>query len=104
MNNEIKAFLVNIKGNDEWKEIYDYITNLQEENERLKLELSGYRQAILNDDKLMGLQAELDLYKDNNKYLNNKIDKAVKYIGKPNDNYWCEEAKYLLNILKGEDK
>ena len=30
MNNEIKAFLVNIKENEDYKEIYDYITNLQE--------------------------------------------------------------------------
>ena len=46
--------------------ILNYITNLQEENERLNLELSGYRQAILNDDNLMGLKS--------------RIDKAIEYI------------------------
>ena len=42
MSDEIKAFLVNIKGNEEFKSIYDYITNLQNRinNAIIKLEVS----------------------------------------------------------------
>ena len=33
--------------------------------------------------------------------LNNIMNKAIEYIGEPNDNYWCEEARDLLEILEG---
>ena len=34
----------------------------------------------------------------------NIIKEVREYIGEPNDNYWCEEARYILEILKGDDK
>lgn len=75
--------------------LYDYITNLQEENERLKLELSGYREAILKDDKLLGLQS--------------RIDKAIEYINMVKsfaliDKVNIMSISTLLNILTGGDE
>lgn len=85
------------------------IIEIIKENEKLKLELSGYRQAILNDDKLLGLQQE-------NKKLKNKFDKVVDYIENNklyNYVYDDEELfevisdkkakKDLLQALKGSD-
>lgn len=34
--------------------------------------------------------------------LSNIIKEVREYIGEPNDNYWCEEARYILEMLKGE--
>ncbi|MBR2245564.1 MAG: hypothetical protein IKN65_00630 [Clostridia bacterium] len=80
--------------------IEDYITNLQEENERLKLELSGYREAILRNDELLGLQ--------DYKFC---CEKAIEYIkiGKTFDNKDVRKVvnkiqNDLLNILQGENK
>ena len=36
------------------------INNLIKENQELKLELSGYRQAILNNKKMLGLKEQLE--------------------------------------------
>ena len=84
----------------------DYITSLQQENQELKLELSGYRQAILNDKEMLSLKEE-------NQELKKVINKAIEYISS-ND---IEVLKYhdipsettsyeivtvdLLKILKG---
>ena len=40
------------------------IRELQQENKELKLELSGYRQAILNDKEMLGLKQENQKYKE----------------------------------------
>ena len=40
-----------------------YIKQLQQENQELKLELSGYRQAILKDKEMLGLKEENDKLK-----------------------------------------
>ena len=91
MNEEIKQILDNtieyLEGIDETRNtkilttnetniLLDYITNLQEENEKLNLELSGYREAILRDDKLLGLKD----YKL-------RCKKAIKYIKKNTREY-----------------
>lgn len=93
---------------DDRDKLLDYITNLQEENKELKLELSGYREAILRNDELLGLQN----YKSRN-------EKAIEYINKnkhlsmfadcrePEEdwNYVLEiNPRDLLNILQGDDK
>ena len=87
--------------------LLDYITNLQEENDTLKLELSGYREAILRDDKLLSLQQ--------------RIDKAIEYISENDLLYLASKCSIvyshnievvaiydrlldLLNILQGKDK
>lgn len=124
MNDELKKIIKEIEcyqnedmcmimlSQKENKALLDYINNLQqavkdtketaddmlyelnEENDRLKLELSGYREAILRDDTLLGLQE--------------RIDKAIEYI--ENDTFKCknqeEQLNYdydLLDILRGED-
>ena len=46
------------------------IRELQQENQELKLELSGYRQAILEDKDMLGLKEENKKYKE-------VIDKAT---------------------------
>lgn len=58
-----------------WLEKIEPIFNqLQQENKELQLELSGYRKAILNNDKMLGLQQENEQLKDNW----NKLKKIVK--------------------------
>lgn len=49
------------------------IEELQQENQELKLELSGYRQAILGDKDMLGLKEENKKYKE-------VIDKAIEYL------------------------
>ena len=107
MNDEIKEILEfdfesqgeRIEINEYERNILkDYITNLQEENERLKLELSGYREAIFRNDKLLGLQD----YKS-------RCEKAIEYIEKNtiDTTFYIDfdgEIKYVLNLLKGDNK
>lgn len=78
----------------------DKIDELKKENERLNLELSGYREAILRDDKLLGLKS--------------RIDKAIEYITSEETinmfssinarEKWLKINHKILNILQGEDK
>ena len=74
----------------------DMVLELQEENQELKLELSGYRQAILNDKEMLGLKQENQKYKE-------VIDKAIEFTNK-NWGTWCthhlEYMTELQNILK----
>ena len=58
------------------------IVKLQQENQELKLELSGYRQAILKDKEMLGLKEENDKLKKQiaildktNKQLISKLDR-----------------------------
>lgn len=79
-------------------ELEKKVEQLEKENKELNLELSGYRQAILNDDNLMGLKL--------------KIDKAITYIktGKTFENKNTKKVvdtiqNDLLNILnKGSEE
>lgn len=56
----------------------------------------------------MIIKSELDLYKDNCEFLNNKIDKVVEYIkenfcNKNNlDDCWHEDMSIILKILLGD--
>ena len=43
---------------NEVERMQKYIDELQQENQELKLELSGYRQAILEDKDMLGLKEE----------------------------------------------
>ena len=82
------------------------IKELKQENQELKLELSGYRQAILNNKEMLGLKQENQKYKE-------VIDKAIEYIeskeyeygDEEQDNYiydiGFDEINELLDILKG---
>lgn len=96
---------------DNWKLLLDYITNLQEENTKLK------QPQIFIDTMDMEERYGQELYEDYLKeQLENyksRIDKAIEYIY---ENAYDEDKKYaivdfgetdldtLLNILKGEDK
>ena len=82
------------------KEIIKDVKQLQQENQELKLELSGYRKAILEDKDMLGLKDENKELKEelvsanesitwwnnrfnavtrDNKQLKNKIKELVKY-------------------------
>ena len=74
-------------GYDDIKKLLDYITNLQQENERLK--------NIPIMDFTSDVYQELEDYKS-------RIDKAIEYIEKTQEGY-VSELK-LLDILRGEDK
>lgn len=92
----------------------EYLKHLQQENQQLKLELSGYRQAILEDKDMLGLKEE-------NQQLKDRIDKAIEYI--ENNSLYEKEYDYdyddnlelsnisdseakeeLLNILRGNNE
>lgn len=54
------------------------IRELQQENQELKLELSGYRQAILNDKEMLGLKQENQKYKEVIYKLKNKTKENIE--------------------------
>lgn len=64
-------------------------TEYKLENERLNLELSGYRKAILNDDKLLGLKS--------------RIDKALHLMNHVEEYDYRLFIERLENILNGEE-
>ena len=70
---------------------------LQQENQELKLELSGYRQAILDDKEMLGLKEKNQKYKE-------VIDKAINLIVKETKSMPMNGCKIrlieLLDILK----
>ena len=51
------------------RHVSDYVDRLQKENQELKLELSGYRQAILEDKDMLGLKEENQSLKKQLEYL-----------------------------------
>ena len=51
---------------------------LLKENKELKLELSGYRQAILNDKEMLGLKQENQKYKEVIDKLKNKTKENIE--------------------------
>ena len=86
----------NLETEEQAFEFLKYIKNLQQENQELELELSGYRQAILEDKEMLGLKQENQKYKE-------VIDKAIEFSNK-NWGTWCshhiEYMTELQNILK----
>ena len=129
MNNDIKEILDKCTPflfGDEVDKLLDYITNLQEENrqtkllkDRYQLEKEDYKLRITNlqeeNERLKRekIQKELcesllDECDEHNKYLQQRIDKAIEY-----NNHLIRDAKYYLNlghlkkmnkILEGDDK
>ena len=92
MKDEIKSFLVQIKGNDEWKEIYNYITNLQEELEEEKRIEQASLDTINNlQEENESLKQQLDFIEEQNKY----IDKLEK-LSQEKD----KEIERLNNIIE----
>lgn len=67
--------------------IQGYVEMIEEENQELKLELSGYRQAILNNKEMLGLKEqnqELKKQLEERKYY-----KFYKYENNPNGSNYC---------------
>lgn len=81
---------------NQFTQTHNESVKIQEENQELKLELSGYRQAILNDKEMLGLKQENQKYKE-------VIDKAIEFTNK-NWGTWCthhlEYMTELQNMLK----
>ena len=121
MKEEIKEILDNtleyLEGIDETRNtkilttietniLLDYITNLQEENERLKIE----KQEEYNRFNLMAKFRDKAL--ERTLIYKSRIDKAIEYITTEQlyTNYQWGKSQYekilkdLLNILQGEDK
>lgn len=60
--------------------IQGYVEMIEEENQELELELSGYRKAILNNKELLGLKEQnQELKKQNMKLKNELFDKRKEY-------------------------
>ena len=80
----------------EIERLQNMINELEQKNQELKLELLGYRQAILKDKEMLGLKEENQKYKE-------VIDKAIEYIKeKARNNCWIDqyESCDLIKILK----
>ena len=77
----------------------DKIKKQQEEIEKLKLELSGYRQAILQDKEMLGLKQEIEK-------LNNIIKEVREYVNNIMFETKAEEKIQddILEILEKENK
>ena len=116
MNKEISDslhFLLHCSLNDarfetqreQFEFIYKYIENLVKENQELKLELSGYRQAILKDKETLGLKEENDKLKNQleenkdkiNWYENFEINKTIDKLRIKHNNQQKEFISYLEN-------
>ena len=115
MNNEIKEILSLLKSSswcNEANQIEDYITNLQEENEKLKEKVFNMMTMTACGDRKQiksTAQYKLDIAQE-------RIDKAIDHIKKHpitfdsnNDiivGYFLDstDADELLNILEGDDK
>lgn len=84
-------------------ELLARIDLLEKENQELKLELSGYRQAILNDKEMLGLKEENDKLKKQfeelkdkiNWYENFEINKTIDDLRIKHNNQQKEFIKYL---------
>ena len=96
--------------------LLDYIANLEQqlcyfkkENQELKLELSGYRQAILEDKDMLGLKEEnqslkkqleeadlelqlLDMITDENIKYKNQQKEFIKYMNKTIEELECDDV------------
>lgn len=74
---------------------YDKAKKLQQENQQLNLELSGYRQAILDDKEMLGL-------KDENQQLKIQISAREENYKKLEDNWnkLKEHCNVMLSIFE----
>ena len=90
---------------EEQKILLDYITNLQEENKRLKEIIENLTTMTVNGDRTQiknTAQYKLDIYKSRN-------EKAIEYIKSYKNDYAPYELsdyniRELLNILNGDDE
>ena len=118
MNNEIKEILTNCEKaineasgyNDTTDKILDYITNLQQENERLKVKYDNNKSHKINYKYFTTLysKATKDIVIDDLVYKCEDLDNLKKsyeklYIEKENYKSRCEKATEITeNLLKTE--
>ena len=74
--------------------IQGYVEMIEEENQELKLELSGYRQAILNNEEMLGLKEQNDKLKK--KYENAVADYETTMAEKNELNKQLEVSNELV--------
>lgn len=102
VSDNIKAFLVSIKDNEEWKEVYSYITNLQERC--AYLERSNDRR----EDTILGLRQELyeqEDYKSRCEKASVILNNIYMLDNVTITNNACEKIDKAINILQnGGDK
>ena len=104
--NSIEDFINYIHNLDkENKSLQSQLKSKEEENQELKLELSGYRQAILEDKDMLGLKEEseelkkqLEQYQEEVCILDMKTDENIKYKTQQK-----EFIEYLENMLDDEN-
>lgn len=122
MNDDIKEIIrkrkqkielnksLNVQGyyDKEDKALLDYITNLQQENERLKELCNKYEEEHSTAFNLWKMKMEeMPTYEEKEDY-KSRIEKAVEYIkedmySEPNELYGLVDGEYLLNILNGKE-
>lgn len=73
--------------------IQGYVEMIEEENQELKLELSGYRQAILNNEEMLGL-------KEQNEKLKKQLENKYEKVGTLTSELLYEENTKLINQQK----
>lgn len=81
--------------------VYNEIEKLVKENQELKLELSGYRQAILNNEEMLGLKEQNEKLKKQLEEWEHhlKCSKKMLYIQGQKGNYDYDE--YMLGTYNG---
>ena len=91
------------------RKLLDYITNLQEENERLGELCNKYEEEHKTTFKIW--EKDLKNFEhEKNRELKSRIDKVIEYIENQNrfiqgcDINLIIDWEYVLNILKGSDK
>ena len=73
--------------NEDIETIQGYVEMIEEENQELKLELSGYRQAILNNEEMLGL-------KEQNEELKKQLEEYIKQNMKLKDELFDKRKEY----------
>ena len=73
--------------------IQGYVEMIEEENQELELELSGYRQAILNNKEMLGL-------KEKNQELKKQLENKYKKVGTLTGELLYEENTKLIKENK----
>lgn len=76
-----------------FSKLSSYIRQLDKENQELKLELSGYRQAILNNKEMLGL-------KEQNEELKKQLENKYEKVGTLTSELLYEENTKLINQQK----
>lgn len=86
------------------KTVYHNLSRLEEDNKRLELELSGYRQAILEDKEMLGLQQENMQLKDNWNKLKAFIVNEIPEEEFINNEYYVSILDKMQELEKGKSE